>query len=39
MTNTLTQNKIVVTVFFTLVICFWLAAKGKRRFDNYKLIG
>lgn len=38
-TDTLIQNKIVVTVFLSLVIFFWLAAKGKSKFDNYKIIG
>jgi hypothetical protein len=38
-TNTVLQTKIVSTVFFCLIICFWLIAKGERKGDNFKILG
>jgi hypothetical protein len=33
------DSKVFVTFFFTVVILFWVAARGKRLFGNYKFLG
>lgn len=38
-TGTVLQNKFFVTVFLSVVICFWMAAKGERLQGNNKIIG